>query len=282
MRLIAMSHPMSHPMHLQQSLLYTHSFCVFKSFFSQILKDEGVHSIRPCGPRSSATRITAQHPTKSWRPNLSRYNQLPSASLPPLSFSFSIGPGGPVPDPPGAAPRRVELKPGNPLTGVGPLKKTKMRYGPYAVPSMNTKSVMGESGALWNCGVGNITKPAAEFVIVGLQAGLEYPVRSILIPTPNLLKSGQFGRLDTNWQGWPKRKYRYGDVAPSHGFCDQGTGEMGPNMLQSSRSRSPFRRWNISRSLGTWILLWERKDVYFDAGKERVCGWDCEESWISY
>jgi hypothetical protein len=86
------------------------------------------------------------------------------------------GPGGPVPDPAGAAPRRVELTPGAPLAGVPALKKTKMRYGPYAVPSMNTKSVMGESGALWNCGVGNITKPADEFVIIGLQAGLEYPV----------------------------------------------------------------------------------------------------------
>jgi hypothetical protein len=60
------------------------------------------------------------------------------------------------------------------------MKKVKMRYGPYAVPSMNTKSVMGEGGALWNCGVGNITKPADEFVIIGLQAGLEYPVRSQL------------------------------------------------------------------------------------------------------
>jgi hypothetical protein len=76
----------------------------------------------------------------------------------------------------------VELTPPDvKLAGVGPLKKTKMRYGPYAVPSMNTKSVMGEAGALWNCGVGNITKPADEFVILGLKAGLEYPV-SLTIP----------------------------------------------------------------------------------------------------
>jgi hypothetical protein len=77
----------------------------------------------------------------------------------------------------------VELTPPDvKLAGVGPLKKTKMRYGPYAVPSMNTKSVMGEAGALWNCGVGNITKPADEFVILGLKAGLEYPVSFFYLP----------------------------------------------------------------------------------------------------
>lgn len=48
---------------------------------------------------------------------------------------------------------------------------------------------MGDSGALWNCGVGNITKPADEFVIIGLQAGLEYPVSTSPHPRTGREKS---------------------------------------------------------------------------------------------
>ena len=40
---------------------------------------------------------------------------------------------------------------------------------------MMKKSVMGESGSLWNCGDDQIEKPCEECTIIGLTAGLEYP-----------------------------------------------------------------------------------------------------------
>jgi hypothetical protein len=39
---------------------------------------------------------------------------------------------------------------------------------------MMEKSIMGESGSLWNCGDDNIPKPCEECVVFRLQAGLEY------------------------------------------------------------------------------------------------------------
>jgi hypothetical protein len=80
-------------------------------------------------------------------------------------------PGGRVADPPGAAPRRVELKSTQKSPGV---KRVKLRHGPYKVPNMMTKSVMGEGGALWNCGDDKIEKPCEECFITRMQAGLEY------------------------------------------------------------------------------------------------------------
>jgi hypothetical protein len=50
-----------------------------------------------------------------------------------------------------------------------------MRYGPYSVPGMMEKSIMGESGSLWNCADDKIPKPCEECVLFRLQAGLEYP-----------------------------------------------------------------------------------------------------------
>ena len=40
---------------------------------------------------------------------------------------------------------------------------------------MMTKSVMGEGGALWNCGDAQIEKPCDECTLIGMVAGLEYP-----------------------------------------------------------------------------------------------------------
>jgi hypothetical protein len=56
------------------------------------------------------------------------------------------GKGGKVADPPGAAPKRVEMKSTSEVAGV---KRIKMRYGPYSVPNMNKTSLVGEPGALW-------------------------------------------------------------------------------------------------------------------------------------
>lgn len=81
-------------------------------------------------------------------------------------------PGGRVDETPGAAPRRVELKSTQKIPGV---KRVKLRYGPYKVPNMMIKSVMGEGGALWNCGDDKIEKPCEECFLTRMQAGLEYP-----------------------------------------------------------------------------------------------------------
>jgi len=43
------------------------------------------------------------------------------------------------------------------------------------VPNMMVKSIMGEGGALWNCGDDKIEKPCEECVITRIHAGLEYP-----------------------------------------------------------------------------------------------------------
>lgn len=40
---------------------------------------------------------------------------------------------------------------------------------------MMKKSIMGEGGALWNCGDAEIEKPCEECTLLGLVAGLEYP-----------------------------------------------------------------------------------------------------------
>jgi len=54
-------------------------------------------------------------------------------------------------------------------------KRVKMRYGPYNVIGMTKQSVKGEAGALWNYPDVQVEKPAPDFTIFGLQAGLEYP-----------------------------------------------------------------------------------------------------------
>jgi hypothetical protein len=79
---------------------------------------------------------------------------------------------GKVPAGPNDATNRVTLTPTYPLAGA---KKLKLRYGPYKVPNMNKKNLIGEMGSLFNfpdefekpC-VGNCT-------IFGIKAGLEYP-----------------------------------------------------------------------------------------------------------
>ena len=51
-----------------------------------------------------------------------------------------------------------------------------MRYGPYSVIGMQSTSMMGEQGALWNYPDTSVPKPEdSDFTIFGMQAGLEYP-----------------------------------------------------------------------------------------------------------
>lgn len=80
---------------------------------------------------------------------------------------------GKVADPAGAAPRRVNMAAR--ATSVAGSKSIKVRYGPYKVPNMGHKNALGEGGALWNYPDKQIEKPCEECVIVGMNAGLEYP-----------------------------------------------------------------------------------------------------------
>jgi hypothetical protein len=83
-----------------------------------------------------------------------------------------LGGAGKVPDPPGAGPKRVPMA--NRATQVPNAKTVKMRYGPYKIPNMGKKNIVGESGSLWNYPDKAVEKPCTECVIVGMNAGLEY------------------------------------------------------------------------------------------------------------
>jgi len=51
----------------------------------------------------------------------------------------------------------------------------KLRYGPYRVPNMGHKNMLGEGGMLSNYPHGNLEKPCeGECTIIGMSAGLEY------------------------------------------------------------------------------------------------------------
>jgi hypothetical protein len=80
---------------------------------------------------------------------------------------------GRVPDVQGAAPRKVVLANRTPQVKEG--KSLKIRYGPYKVPNMSKKSVVGESGVLYNYPDLKIEKPCEECILLGINAGLEYP-----------------------------------------------------------------------------------------------------------
>jgi hypothetical protein len=78
-----------------------------------------------------------------------------------------------VPDPVGAAPRRVDIQSTSKLPGV---KRVKTRAGPYKVPNMSKKSFDGHAGMLVNYPDSKIERPCSgECVILWQQAGLEYP-----------------------------------------------------------------------------------------------------------
>ena len=78
-----------------------------------------------------------------------------------------------MPDPPGAASKFVELAPR--VQGNAAAKTVKIRYGPYKVPNMTVKNVLGEEGTLWNYPDNSVKKPCEDCYIVGMSAGLEWP-----------------------------------------------------------------------------------------------------------
>jgi hypothetical protein len=85
---------------------------------------------------------------------------------------YSIG-AGKIPDPPGAAAKRVTLTSKSAIPGV---RRVKLRYGPYKVPHANrSASITGEKGMLWNYPDTSVPKPCTECTIVSQVAGLEYP-----------------------------------------------------------------------------------------------------------
>jgi hypothetical protein len=72
---------------------------------------------------------------------------------------------------PGDAPLRVEMTPRYALAGT---KTVKMRYGPYKVPNMNKKNMVGEYGSLFNW-PDTFERPCAgNCTIFGAQSGLEF------------------------------------------------------------------------------------------------------------
>jgi hypothetical protein len=99
---------------------------------------------------------------------------LPNA-LPYTSFNSAQGLYDQIklPDPPGAAPRRQELKTDHFLPGV---KRVKIRSGPYNAPNMGKVSFPTmEHGMLWNYPDRKVEKPCVECTILKQWAGLEFP-----------------------------------------------------------------------------------------------------------
>jgi len=78
-----------------------------------------------------------------------------------------------VADPPGAAPRRVELEPD--FTAVPGTRKIKIRSGPYRVPNMGTKSLSGHAGMLEGYYDKAVEKPCEDCNILRQIGGLEWP-----------------------------------------------------------------------------------------------------------
>jgi hypothetical protein len=86
-------------------------------------------------------------------------------------IDICIAKGGKVADPAGASAKKVELAARANIPG---SKTIKMRYGPYKVPNMKVKNVLGEEGSLWNYADNAAPKPCDACTIVGINAGLEY------------------------------------------------------------------------------------------------------------
>jgi hypothetical protein len=73
----------------------------------------------------------------------------------------------------GDAPMKVELKPRHALKG---SKSVKIRYGPYKVPNMAKKNLVGEEGSLFNYPDVEWERPCeGKCTLLGVEAGLEYP-----------------------------------------------------------------------------------------------------------
>jgi hypothetical protein len=62
---------------------------------------------------------------------------------------------GKVPEAPGAAPRKTTLTSKFDIPGA---QRVKLRYGPYKVPNMKRKNMLGVSGMLFNYPQRNIEK----------------------------------------------------------------------------------------------------------------------------
>ena len=69
-----------------------------------------------------------------------------------------------VPDPSGAAPKRVQIAARHPI--VLGSKTIKLRYGPYKV---------SKASMVWNNIDVSVDKPCQDCMIIGMNAGLEYP-----------------------------------------------------------------------------------------------------------
>jgi len=68
------------------------------------------------------------------------------------------------------APKRQQLK--QRITRIPNSKSVKLRYGPFTVPAPKTA---GGEGMLWNNPSASVEKPCSKCLILGMNAGLEYP-----------------------------------------------------------------------------------------------------------
>ncbi|KAF2432732.1 hypothetical protein EJ08DRAFT_658730 [Tothia fuscella] len=120
-----------------------------------------------------------------------------------LIESVLTGPDGygSIPDIPNAAPRKPAMKS---RTAVPNSETIKIRYGPYKVPSMKTKNLMGQYGMLFNLPNKNLEKPCeGNCTLIGMSSGLEYAdgktanVNEGLWLHHLILFNGGPGRVDT-------------------------------------------------------------------------------------
>lgn len=112
---------------------------------------------------------------------------------------------GKVPDPPGAAPRRVNLPTESKIPGA---KRVKVRSGPYIVPNMG-KKIFGHNGMLYNHPDFVVERPCeGECTLLWQQAGLEYPNGTNGMLLPPLVLCGR----KSNQNGCVNSKHRYKHV----------------------------------------------------------------------
>jgi len=117
-------------------------------------------------------------------------------------------------------------------------KSVKIRYGPYTVPSVTKKNMVGEEGSLFNYPDKEVRRPCAgDCTLIGIQAGLEYP-------------DGKNANIDTGmWlhhmamftigEGRQDATCRERDVSLPHVFIG-ATAKSSERFMASGNERTPF------------------------------------------
>jgi hypothetical protein len=140
---------------------------------------------------------------------------------------------GKVPDPPGAAPRRVDMKSPHKTPGA---KRVKIRSGPYKIPDMTVVgSPYGDKGTIFNLPDTNIERPCqGECTVLTQQAGLEFPNGTNANIDSGLWLHHMVGfikgptRWDPTCYGWPSGPH----------LAIGGTGSTSERMMASGNERA--------------------------------------------